>query len=554
VRAAAQPNRRRALWSLGVVLLVGVAALAAPRLPTRSAASSGAVKRGGTFRATSSARVFALDPSIVVDGWRAVLSMHLYLLTYSDKPGANESLLVPEAATGFPRVSADGKTYTFTIRRGFRFSDGSPVTAANFAYSFNRALNPVLNSSAAAFISDIVGARAVREGKATTARGIVVKGKYTLIVRLVAPAADFPARVALPNLPAIPLGLPIVDGGVTGAPLHSAGPYYVIENEPGHRVVFVRNRFWRPELAPHRLDNVDRAVITLGLDPEESVAGVERGEYDSTGVPVSERRRLVRQFGVNKRRLFVVPMNTVWYLAFNPRSPLFGGNPKLRRAVGFALDRPALARAYGYLELRRADQLLPPGSPGYRDAHIYPLNAPDLDRARALARGNTRNGRAVLYTANTVDREIAGVLKYDLAQIGITADVKAFEFPALDARLADPNEPWDVTELAWYADYADPYDYICVPGGACALQGQTHSFFSAVPWVRRIEATQRLTGDARYAAFAKLDADLVRDAAPVVPYGVGNNVVFYSEHVGCVTFGPPVAISRVPRYGTYCMR
>jgi hypothetical protein len=72
--------------------------------------------------------------------------------------------------------------------------------------------------------------------------------------------------------------------------------------------------------------------------------------------------------------------------------------------------------------------------------------------------------------------------------------------------------------------------------------------------VRRIEATQRLTGDARYAAFAKLDADLVRDAAPVVPYGVGNNVVFYSEHVGCVTFGPPVAISRVPRYGTYCMR
>ena len=73
---------------------------------------------------------------------------------------------MPEAATGLPRVSSDGKTYTFTVRKGIRFSDGSTVTAAAFKRAFERAADPKQASPAIAFMHTVVGADAPHEGKA----------------------------------------------------------------------------------------------------------------------------------------------------------------------------------------------------------------------------------------------------------------------------------------------------------------------------------------------------------------------------------------------------
>jgi peptide/nickel transport system substrate-binding protein len=522
------------MLAVGVSLLVA-AALVFPR-PTPGSAGA---KRGGTLRVDRPERFRLIDPNLSPN-WGTQHATQLYLIGTADKTGAAGTVPIPEAAVGFPRVSADGRTFTFTIKRGLRFSDGTPVTAANFAYSLNRALNPTLQSPASYYLSDVVGAKDVVDGRTETASGITTPGKHTLVVKLTNPAPDFPARLTFPILPAVSLGLPVIAGGVTDAPLASAGPYYVKEYNPDRSEVLVRNPYWRSDLVPQRQANPDRIVFTLGISLEEGMAHVERNATDLAPFPDSAVRDLARKYGVNRARFFVGPAINVWYLAFNHHHGLFANNPKLRQAVNYAIDRPALARTFGFLGARRTDQLLPPGFPGFVDVSLYPLRGADITTARRLAGGHTRSGHAVLYTTDFErQRAIAGILKFELAQIGITVEVREFDVVALFDRLARPEEQWDFADVGWIADYPDPYDFICPSrrSGTCALQQQGLEFPDPV-WNRKIEAVSRRTGAARSAEFAKVEADLLREAAPVAPYAVDNNRVFFGKDVGCVTLTP----------------
>src|ERR1043166_3987008 len=100
----------------------------------------------------------------------------LKLYNYPDKAKPLGGKITPEGAAGFPVVSKDGKTYTITVKSGYKFSDGTPVTAKNYAFAINRSLNPVMQSPAAVFITGIVGAQDVLDNKAKTASGVQVKG------------------------------------------------------------------------------------------------------------------------------------------------------------------------------------------------------------------------------------------------------------------------------------------------------------------------------------------------------------------------------------------
>ena len=97
-----------------------------------------------------------------------------------------------ELAEAEPVVSRDGKTYTFTVRKDARFSDGKPVTARAFARALERILTPAMESPSAPDFSDIVGAKKMLDGKATTLAGAVAKGR-TLTLRLTRRAPDFPS-------------------------------------------------------------------------------------------------------------------------------------------------------------------------------------------------------------------------------------------------------------------------------------------------------------------------------------------------------------------------
>src|SRR5262245_43184050 len=190
-----------------------------------AAARSADVQEGGTFRVVArSLDVGPIDPALEYTGASAAIV-------------GTTCLLLHEAAAA-PVVSNGGKTYTFRLRRGFRFSDGKPVEASAFARGIHRILAPGLESPWARYLLDIVGAKRVLAGKTPAAAGVVARGN-TLLLRLERPASDFEARIDL--VCAVPPALPVDPEGYGAYP--AAGPYAVTEYRPTERIVLSRNRF-----------------------------------------------------------------------------------------------------------------------------------------------------------------------------------------------------------------------------------------------------------------------------------------------------------------------
>ena len=169
-----------------------------------------------------------IDPQVgyVTTAWWLEYATAAKLFNYPDRTGQAGALLRPEVASRYS-VSRDGRTWTFVLRRGFRFSDGSPVTARSFKYAIDRAANHDLASPAAAFITDpngteIVGARDVNADRTRHVRGVRARG-YRLTIRLTRPSWALPTILAMPFFQATSTTLPLEREVLTGYP--SAGPY-----------------------------------------------------------------------------------------------------------------------------------------------------------------------------------------------------------------------------------------------------------------------------------------------------------------------------------------
>ena len=166
---------------LGVAMLVAAISVGAASSSTKKAGSAEANK-GGTLKLNQAESDFDfVDPQLAyrTDDWSMIYTTSMPLVGFQEKAGAAGAQLVPIGATAFPTVSGNGKTYTFHIRPGLKFSDGSPVTAASYQRSWERILSPKMGSPLGVNLSlqdDIVGAQAFLDGKAAHISGISAKG------------------------------------------------------------------------------------------------------------------------------------------------------------------------------------------------------------------------------------------------------------------------------------------------------------------------------------------------------------------------------------------
>jgi peptide/nickel transport system substrate-binding protein len=536
-----------------VVTIVGLALLVAAALADSAATapsnSAAGAARGGTFRYDSRSDFDYIDPqlSYFSHSWQMQDAVQLHLLGFPDTEGAAGSRLRAEAAVALPIVSRDGKTYAFRIKPGFRFSNGRPVTAANFAESLNRALDPKMQSPAASFIEDVVGAKAVLDRKATKAAGVVAKGQ-TLTVKLTKVAPDFLARMTMQFFPAIPVGLPHIAEGVQ-APMVSAGPYYLKEWVQSRTALAVRNPYWNNAKEPwkslRRPANVDAIQWTFGNSLDATKLRIDKNETDFGAVPPGSYSGIVQQYGLNKSRFFVRKSLTFWYLNLNREQPLFKNNTKLAQAIGYAIDRPQMVRQHGFLGGGRTDQILPPGMPGYKDWAIYPLggvNGAALAKAKSLANGNLRGGKATFYSFNSsFGPTVAQVVQFNLKQIGLDASIKLFDRVVETEKGGTRGEPFDLLLNGWGADYPDPSNFINVLLDGTNIQAtnnQNLSYFNDPGFNRRMAQAAVMSGDGRLAAYAALDRDLSK-AGAVLGYVNTNGRYYISQSTGCFVV-PPV--------------
>jgi ABC-type oligopeptide transport system substrate-binding subunit len=253
------------------------------------------------------------------------------------------------------------------------------------------------------------------------------------------------------------------------------------------------------------------------------------------------RRELALTYGVNGTRLFAHPMVATNYLVLNTSRPLFR-KASVRRAVAYAVNREALVRALGFLPGKVTQQILPPAMPGYRKVRVYPSRG-DPRTARKLM-GN-RPAKAVLYINDSpFDNAVAVVLIRQLARINIEVTAKPFRSAEYNHRIHRRGEPFDMTLFGWIADYLDPYDFINVllsGRNIAAANNSNLSHFDDPIFNRRMDEAARLSGARRFAAYAKLDADLVREAAPIIPYANDYRLEFVSKRTGCIVIAPGAA-------------
>jgi len=496
----------------------------------------------------------SLDPALAytLGSWSIEYATCAGLFNYPDSPAPAGSRLKPEVAAALPARSADGKSYTFTIRPGFRFSPPSnaPVTAQTFKFAIERALSPLIpDGPARNFARDIVGVQAYEAGKAKHISGISVSGN-TLTVRLTRASPDILSRLALPLFCAVPPGTPAEAKGVNT--VSSAGPYYVASSTPGQGAVLKRNPNYHGS-RPHAFDEIDYSV---GIGAAQSVKEIEAATSDFAvigglpvvveGLPSGQVASLAARYGPGSpaaraggQRFYVHSLLGVQSLYLNTSRPLFA-NANLRKAVNYALDRRAIAETYAGGSLAQpTDQYLQRGIPGFRDTHIYPLT-PDLPRARRLAQGH--GGHAVLYTcAAPTCRAVAQLIQAELAPIGISVGIKAFPHDEVFNRSGIRGEPFDMALDAWFPVYTDPsniFNYLFDGRSIKATGNSNFSYFDDPVYNRRLAAAAQLTGPRRYLAYQALEADLLRNAAPAAPLLNWAEQEFFSARIGCKVYQP----------------
>jgi ABC-type oligopeptide transport system substrate-binding subunit len=524
---------------LGIVFAVSSLAL----LVVAASSAAPAAKRGGTIVLDISTDVDYIDPQLSYYGetWKLEAATACKLMNWQDKEGAAGAIATPEASAGLPVISKDGKTYTFTIKPGFRFSNGQPVTARSFVDSFNRFANPKMQSTGVQFLDIVKGAQAVIDGKAQTISGVRARGNK-FVVQLTKASPDFLARLTMPFMQAIDTKL----AGQTDAnginDYASCGPYYFSSRTPGRSITLKRN----PHYKGGRAANPDTIQVNVGNDIAVQFQNVERGttDYASSGIPPTEWKNVVSKYGLNKKdgRVQVRPLLDVRYVAMNHNRPLFKDNPQLAKAVNWTVDRQAFSAQGGYLYGKRTGQILPPGMLGYKPQGIYPLRitASSKKQAQKLAQGNLRGGRAVLWSANSGIAPLqAQLIQYNLRQIGLDAEIRLLPRAQQFTNAGNPQTAtFDMTVERWGSDYADPYDFVNILLDGSQVTNPQHNnyaYFNVAKYNRQMTAASLLTGSKRGAAYAALDGAIMRENPPWAPLVNSNDRVFMSSRVGCVT-------------------
>jgi ABC-type transport system substrate-binding protein len=508
----------RRVWLSLVMLATGAALMIAAQL-----AGAARERRGGIFKVGLTGASVQIDPqlSYVSTGWWLEYATAAKLYNY--RPGGK---LVPEVASGF-KVSRDGRRYTFAIRKGFRFSDGTRVTPASFTYAIDRAANHDLSSPAAQLITDssdggvdIAGAFVVNEGNGTRVSGAQARGTK-LIIKLNRASGKVISVLAMPffqaTSPRLPLDREVVEVSST-ADLPTAGPYSFALNDPNRLTELRRNPFWKPgpgRTAPRNVAGVD---VNWNLSEQTGFEMVEANELDEGPLPAAEVEGVARRYGVNKTRFWVKPMRCLGTITLNTRQGLFKDNAPMRRAVNWAIDRTDYVASASPYIWTPWTHLIPPGFPGSitkRALQPYGAHA-NIEKARQIAAGHYGDGRVVLAyrPGNSRDARVQ-VVKQDLTMLGLSVTLKPYsDYPP-------PSAEWDLLlGYGWCVDTGDSGDFVKLVKESLSPA-----------YVAKLLSVDRLTGQRRVTAFGKLDLEIMKKDAPLVVTNAYNNRYFFSARV-----------------------
>lgn len=500
-----------------------IAAVLAIALGLAACGSSSSGREGGTLRATYASFPDSLDPALAYDteGYTALYNTYIPLLTYAHASGEAGSRVVPGLAKALPKISDDGKTYTLFLRKGLKYSDGTPVRASDFTFAVERMFK--LNSPGSGFYTEIVGAEKFLETKKGGIPGIETDdGSGEIVIHLTEPRGTFTNELGLLFVAPLPPSTPIED--VTPHPAPATGPYVITKVQPGRGWEYERNPQWQksnakllPELPSGHVDQIDVTVIR---NPSTQVSDIEQGRYDWMQNPPSADRFAAVRDKFEGTQFRIEPQINTYYFWMNTQQPPFD-DPEVRRAVNYAVDSRALERIYAG-QLQASQQILPPGMPGYKRFQLYPH---DLAKAKEMiAKANPSDRQITVWTDtespnNEAGEYYEGVLK----ELGFETKLKIISSDTYFTLVGNTSTPdLDTGWGNWVEDYPHPNDFFepLLDGASIAPTFNTNWPQIDVPALNaKIDQlrTEQL-GPQQEAEYAALDKSYMKEA-PWAPYG-----------------------------------
>jgi len=522
-------------------LALGLALLGSGCLIPQPDASGDGV-RGGTLQVLSAGDIIGLDTAInyTPEGLAIARPYARTLYGYNlAGPPEQQTVPVPDIASGPPQVSADRRTYTFTLRPGVRYAPpvNREVTATDFITAIQRFYDQHNPSSGQQYADLIAGARAFGAGKASRISGLAAPDPHTLTITLDQPAPDLLSILTQSLFAPVPGEYAAhyqvgdnYDGHVVGS-----GPYTLDTYDPGRLIVLVRNPNWDPATDPLRKAWVDRIQVKLGVTIASIQQAIEHEDADlslTSHVPQSQLAAL-RADPERSRRLSVNPTACQWFLALGThRSAGAIANVRVRQAVNYAIDkvayRDAVAGRYAAAG-QLASTILAPGSLGYHPYDLYPSPGGRGDPAKAralLAEAGYPEGLTLSFVTLGSDRLAAArkPIEESLARAGIHLKTKLYKGDALyEKSLSIPAKRLEhqLGHTAWCPDFlGDNARGTIMPQYDGRIDPAVGANFSEYnnPAVNRLidRALAEPDRDRRAAMWSQVDQRIMQDA-PLVP-------------------------------------
>ena len=516
--------------------------------------------KGGTLLIVTTSNPGSVDTAINYGtGWFELNITNDGLTAYQKVAGKAGTQLVPDLAAALPTVTDSGTTYTFHIRSGIHYSDGTLLKPSDFVNVFERMFK-VMGPTTGPFYSGIVGAPACLAKPATCdlTQGIVADdAANTLIIHLLQPDGEFLDKLALPFAFAVPPSAPNTDAGTH--PLPGTGPYMWAEYSANTEIKLVRNPYfhvWSTAAQPAGYPNT--IIVKFGVPAESQVTEVENGQADwvasTTGLPSD---RLAEISSSYPSQLHVSLATAIFYMALNVNVPPFN-NQMVRQALNYATDRGALVKLFGGPKLAVPScQILPPNFPGYVQYCPYTANAasngagawtaPDLAKARQLVAQSGTAGQTVTIVNPNIPLGVSTGQYFEqlLNSLGYKAKLQLLAPQVQNPYAKDSSHKVQISLSIWYQDYQAASDFLNVLLGCGSFQANSGSQPNISEFCdQSIQAqmnqalaegsTNRAAADTLWAT---VDHEMTDQAPMVVMYNPTNDD-FVGKRVGNYEYNP----------------
>lgn len=534
---------RRTTRAFAVAAAVALAVTACNANDKAAAPGNAAAEPGGTLHLLSSSKEISLDPAKSQNLGTSTIHLVLRGLTSWKTSPDKAAEVVPDLATDTGQVSADGKTWTYKLKPGLKYADGSPIVAADIKYGVERSFAAELSGGLTYHKTLLDGAeKYTGPYKGQELASIETPDESTIIFKLNKQFGDWPWIASMPAFSPVPKRADTDPAHYGEKPLAS-GPYQVKSYAPGSKLELERNTNWDKNSDPARTGLPDSIVFDMGLQADvinQRLIADSGDDKNAASTGTSIPAALIPTVNGNpavKSRVATSPSGALMYLAMNNKRPGLS-NPEVRKAIQYAVDKQAVQVAEGGPEFggEIATTLITPGMDGYSKYDLYEA-PPSGDPAKAkslLAAAGASNLNLVLAAEDSPSGLSVGqAIQQGLKKAGIAVTIKPLSTSELGDVQTGAKGDYDLTVSGWLPDFPSAIGNIqpLFASSEIGNGGYNMSRYSNPAVDAAINAATAEPDRAKAAAaWGALDQQIMKDA-PLVPLIYARNAFLHGSKV-----------------------